>query len=142
MFSNAAQYALRAGAYLGSVDSESYVPARKVAEALQIPPTFLAKVLKQLVDAGLLLAYRGPTGGVRLSRGSDKITVREVLEAIDGDGLFTQCILGLPGCGDRTPCPMHDAWAIQRRALAEQFDRQTLAELADAYAHGELRLAP
>jgi hypothetical protein len=34
----------------------------------------------------------------------------EIVVAIDGEDLFRECVLGLPGCGDATPCPLHDEW--------------------------------
>ncbi|MBO6780021.1 MAG: Rrf2 family transcriptional regulator [Rhodothermales bacterium] len=142
MFSSAAQYAVRATAYLGSLEQDGFVPARSIAGELNIPPTFLSKVLRQLVDAGILSAYRGPTGGVRLARPASQVSVRQIVEAIDGDALFTECILGLPGCGNRKPCPMHEAWAVHRSALAEEFERQTVDTLSTAYTLGDLRLGP
>ncbi len=140
MISNAAQYAVRATAYLGARDNDSYVAARTVAADLGLPATFLAKVLKQLVDAGIVAAFRGPTGGVRLALPGKDITVRSIIEAIDGCGLFTDCVLGLPGCGEREPCPMHEKWAVARAVLVEQFDTQTVESLADGYRSGNLRL--
>ncbi|NNE71525.1 MAG: Rrf2 family transcriptional regulator [Rhodothermales bacterium] len=142
MFSSAARYALRATAHLGSLPADGYVPARQLAEALDIPPTFLAKVLKQLVDAGLLVAFRGPTGGVKLSRPADEITLRQIIESVDGSAVFTECVLGLPGCGDLEPCPLHEGWAPIRGALAAEFDRQTIASVSEAYLEGALRLRP
>lgn len=142
MFSSAARYALRATAHLGSLHEEGYVPARRLAEVLEIPPTFLAKVLKQLVDAGLLVAFRGPTGGVKLSRAADQISLRQIIEAVDGPAVFTECVLGLPGCGDQKPCPLHEGWAPIRTALAEEFDRQTIGSVSEAYLAGALRLKP
>lgn len=142
VFSSAARYALRATAHLGSLHEEGYVPARRLAEVLEIPPTFLAKVLKQLVDAGLLVAFRGPTGGVRLSRAADQISLRQIIEAVDGPAVFTECVLGLPGCGDLEPCPLHEGWAPIRAALAAEFDRQTIGSVSDAYLAGALRLKP
>ncbi len=142
MFSNAAQYALRAVAHLGVGDHDGFVPVRVVAKELEIPPTFLAKVLKQLVDTGFLLAFRGPTGGVKLARPTQEITVRQIVEAVDGPELFTECILGLPGCGDRAPCPMHDGWSVVRTQLAAEFDRQTIETISESCRNGSLRLTP
>jgi Rrf2 family iron-sulfur cluster assembly transcriptional regulator len=142
VFSNAAQYALRAVSHLGARDHSGFVPVRVIAEELEIPPTFLAKVLKQLVDTGFLKAYRGPTGGVMLARPTTQITVRQIVEAIDGPELFTECILGLPGCGDRLPCPMHEGWSVIRTQLAADFDRQTIETISEACRNGSLRLTP
>jgi Rrf2 family transcriptional regulator, iron-sulfur cluster assembly transcription factor len=142
LISNAAQYAVRAAAYLGARESDSFVPARRIAEDLGLPATFLAKVLKQLVDADIVSAFRGPTGGVRLAHPAKQITVRALIEAIDGPALFTECVLGLPGCGERRPCPMHEKWGAAREVMVEQFESQTVASLAEGYSQGSLRLKP
>ena len=140
MISNAAQYALRAVTYLAAVRTHQYIPVRAIAEELVLPRTFLAKVFKDLVVAGICVAYRGPTGGVRLAKPSSSISVREVLEAIDGPGLLTECILGLPNCGEAKPCPMHESWKGVRDRLAGTLEDQTLESLAKGFSSGELRL--
>lgn len=140
MISSAAQYALRAAAYLAVGYRTEYVPVRAIAQELDLPRTFLAKIFKALVEADICTAYRGPTGGVRLSRPAGSISVREVLEAIDGPGLFTECILGLPGCGEQKPCPMHAGWAEIRGRLAERMTDQKLSALAEGYQSGAVRL--
>lgn len=142
MISQASRYALRALAYLASHDRDRFLPVRKLGEELGISVPFLAKILNQLVNSGLLQAHRGPTGGVRLALPADGISVRRVIEDIDGPDLFTQCVLGLPGCGDRTPCPMHDQWAVIRAAVATSFEHQSIGDLARGYEAGDQRLAP
>jgi Rrf2 family protein len=142
MISQASRYALRALAYLATHDTERFLPVRRLGEALDISVPFLAKILNQLVTAGLLRAHRGPTGGVRLALPADQISVRRVIEEIDGDDLFTECVLGLPGCGDEAPCPMHGRWVAIRTAVAASFAQQSIGDLALGYDTGTMRLRP
>jgi Rrf2 family protein len=142
MISQASRYALRALAYLATHDTERFLPVRRLGEALDISVPFLAKILNQLVTAGLLVAHRGPTGGVRLALPAGQISVRRVIEEIDGDDLFTECVLGLPGCGDEAPCPMHGRWAAIRTAVAASFAQQSIGDLAQGYESGAMRLRP
>ncbi|NND72287.1 MAG: Rrf2 family transcriptional regulator [Rhodothermales bacterium] len=126
--------------YLGSLDSNDYVAVRTISAELNISATFLAKILKNLLAHDLVDTHRGPTGGVRLARAASTITVRQVVEAVDGDALFKACVLGLPNCGNDAPCPMHQEWAQTRQQIQKTFDSSTISSLGDSYASGGIRL--
>jgi DNA-binding IscR family transcriptional regulator len=78
---------------------------------------------------------------VRLARPANEIRSRDILEAIDGPGLFTECVLGLPGCRDDDPCPFHEHWAPERARLAELFESTSLAELSEGIRGNALRIS-
>ena len=141
MISQAARYAVRSLAYLDSLQDAEYVSVRIISRELDISGAFLGKILKPLSAAKLIDTYRGPKGGIRLARASSSITVRDVIEAVDGKGLFKDCILGLPGCGDETPCPMHKEWAAQREQLTRTLDASTIDALATGYRDSGFRLS-
>lgn len=136
IYTDTGKYAVRAVRFLASVDAEDTpVPAARIAAAEEIPPFYLSKVLKDLVRAGILDSVRGRGGGFRLARPADEITVLEVLEAAEGTTRrFDACILGLDGCHDEMPCPLHDAW----KSFKEPFLR-TLGELTIAGLVQELQ---
>lgn len=108
LLSNACVYGLRASVYLASVSSDSYISITKISEDLDISRHFLTTVLQKLTKAELLESMKGPKGGVRLYNSADETTLIEIVAAIDGIDLLTECALGLPGCGSKKPCPMHD----------------------------------
>jgi Rrf2 family iron-sulfur cluster assembly transcriptional regulator len=140
VISQAARYAIRSLAYLESLGSDKYVAVRTISEELAISPTFLAKILKRLVKSELIDTYRGPNGGIRLTRAASTITIRQVIESVDGESLFRDCVLGLPGCGNEAPCPMHNSWASLREQLQNTFDSETIARLAISYRDDGARL--
>lgn len=131
MLSKSCEYGLRAALYLASLDEEGYVPISTISEELDISFPFLTKIFQKLNDAGLLTSQRGPKGGVALTKTADEVTLYEIVVAIDGDDLFQECVLGLPGCGDAEPCPLHDEWAEERSRLETLFRNASLAELPD-----------
>lgn len=131
MLSKSCEYGLRAALYLASLDEEGYVPISTISEELDISFPFLTKIFQKLNDAGLLTSQRGPKGGVALTKAADEVTLYEIVVAIDGDDLFQECVLGLPGCGDAEPCPLHDEWAEERSRLETLFRNASLAELPD-----------
>ena len=85
-------------------------------------------------------AHDGPITGVTWTHAGDThteefrardpeaVTLHEVVAALDGEELFTECVLGLPGCGAEAPCPLHDAWVRRRDQIELLFRRATLAE--------------
>lgn len=140
LLSKSCEYGLRAMLYLTSLDAKDFIPISRISDALDISFHFLTKTFQKLTEAGLLYSQRGPTGGVQLARPADQIFPRDVLVAIDGTDLFTECVLGLPECGNEKPCPLHDRWAEERRRLEALFGSMSLAELSEGYRRGRFRL--
>lgn len=140
LLSKSCEYGLRAMLYLTALKQDDFVPISRISEALDISFHFLTKTFQKLTEAGLLASQRGPTGGVRLARPADRIYPRDVLIAIDGTDLFTECVLGLPECGNEMPCPLHDRWATERARLESLFGSMSLAELSEGYRLGRFRL--
>jgi Rrf2 family iron-sulfur cluster assembly transcriptional regulator len=96
---------------------------------LSIPD--LEQVLHFLRLAGLVEATR-TTGGVRLARPASRISLLQIVRAIDGAGLWRRCILGLEECSDQMPCPAHDVWKETRFHLERHLESQSLLDLARA----------
>ncbi len=141
MLSRACEYGLRAAFYVAARQPEGYLPIRGIGDALGISVPFLTKVLQQLTQADLLSSSRGPSGGIAFARPLDQITLFDIVVAIDGPGLFRDCVLGLPGCGSQRPCPLHNGWVIERERLRALFRETTLADVAQRLRESNLRLA-
>ncbi|ACY48890.1 RrF2 family transcriptional regulator [Rhodothermus marinus] len=140
MFSRACEYGLRAVLYLASLNHDGYVSIREIGERLNISVPFLTKIFQKLTQAGLMQSLRGPSGGVMFARSPEEITLFDVIVAIDGPDLFTECVLGLPGCGEATPCPLHDHWKEVRNPIRNLFASTTLADMARRMQEARLRL--
>ncbi len=142
LLSKSCEYGLRASLYLASISSDKYISIKKLSEKLDISFHFLTKILQELTAAGLLESMKGPKGGVRLSKASHKISLQEVVVAIDGIEIFTECVLGLPGCGSEKPCPMHSMWAETRDDIEEVFRTTTLKDMSKKGKQNDLRITP
>jgi Rrf2 family protein len=86
--------------------------------------------MQTLAAHEMVISRRGSSGGIMLAREATEISLLDIIAAIDGLGLFQQCILGLPGCGHATPCPLHEEWASEREKLREYFKNTSLADVA------------
>lgn len=134
-------YAIQASLYLTTRRStQRYVPLRVIAEDLNISYHFLTKILQTLTAAGILTSYRGPNGGVGLDAAPEEVSVMRIIIALDHGDLFEKCLLGLPGCGESKPCPLHEEWEEARARLRAGFETITLASMAAEIEAGTLRL--
>jgi Rrf2 family protein len=115
-----ADYAIRAVRYLAKQGSEKRVATSTVAKEMQIPPSFLAKIISQLSIAGLLHTSRGARGGVALARDSKDISVLDVVEAIDGPILLNECVGSNKPCVFEGDCLVHPIWAEVQETLVSR----------------------
>ncbi len=140
LLSKSCEYGLRAVLYLVTLKSEGFVSIKQISEQLDISFHFLTKILQKLTQEGILHSFRGPNGGVALALPAASVTLLDIVLAIDGPELFTDCVLGLPECGNSTPCPLHEAWTEQRDRLKNLFGAATLAYTAGQIESRGLRL--
>lgn len=141
MLSKSCIYGIQAAIYVSAHDSEEYVSISQIASELKISFHFLTKVLQQLTQAGLMISYRGPKGGVALARAAKNISLYDLIGAIDSTAIFTECLLGLPGCGVAAPCPAHDHWTKIRSELTTISRRVTLESMGKKASELNVRLS-
>lgn len=122
-------YALIAMAYLSSVDG-GVASARSIAARYHIPSEILAKVLQRLVRCRLLESAHGTRGGYSLGRDPSRISVAEVVEAVDGPITLTTCSESDHECEQFVACTVRDPlWQIRDR-IAESLESYSIADLA------------
>ena len=134
-----AEYALRMLIWLASQDASSHAPiesaqsteqrsgadvtrykAAEIARASDVPGAYATRVLALLHRRGLLLARAGQRGGYALAR--SRITLLEVIEAVEGPLTTPECVLRDTPCGfpEGEPyCVLHEAWRASREALRD-----------------------
>jgi len=140
LLSKSCEYALRASLYLTSLRADGFVSIKDISRELRISFPFLTKIFQKLTQHGILHSFRGPRGGVALAKPADRIMLLDIVLAVDGPELFEECLLGLPGCGERKPCPMHESWARERERIRGMFAAETLEGMARRLRKTDLRL--
>lgn len=132
MLSNACKYAIRAILYLALHTNENTkVGVKKIAEELETPQPFLAKLLQQLTKTNLVSSTKGPKGGFYLSQKDKENSVWDVIKNIDGTSKFDDCFLGLSKCSDENPCPVHFIVSPFKDQLLENFRDKTISQYVD-----------
>jgi len=121
-------YAVRAMLALAA-SGEELVAARQIAAHMAIPPAFLPQVMSALVSAGLVERRMGRRGGYRLARPASAISLLEIVEAVEGDGRRTTCVLRGGPCGqpEAGSCPVHESFFAAQQALFSALASATLA---------------
>ena len=128
-----ADYAVRAVLYLAQLGSDRRAATSQIAEDQQIPPSFLAKIVSQLSVAGLLQTSRGARGGVSLARSPERISLLEVVEAIDGPILLNECVAAEGVCTFGDTCPMRPVWCDAQAELVARLEKTTF----DSFLNGD-----
>jgi len=102
----------------------------QVAEEAGLPAPFLAKIFGKMTRYGVLTSHRGKTRGYSLAKPPSELTVRQVLEAVDGPDLFERCIFWTETCNDENPCPLHNSWKDLKPLIAQRMTEVTLDKIA------------
>jgi len=122
-------YAVRAMLALARAPRASLLPARRIAESMDIPVRFLPQVLGDLSRAGLVEASAGRAGGYRLARPADEVSLLDVIEAVEGDSRRQTCVLRGGPCGRDGLCDVHAVFFSGQEAILSQLARSSLADL-------------
>ncbi|TMM02222.1 MAG: Rrf2 family transcriptional regulator, partial [Actinobacteria bacterium] len=77
-------YAVRAAVELAAASAEKPVKAEAIANAQGIPLNFLENILGELRHAGIVRSHRGAEGGFRLAKPPEKVTVADIMRAVEG----------------------------------------------------------
>jgi len=126
MFSQTAEYALRAIVYLASRDGNPCT-THEMAEAAKVPAQYLSKVMQSLSRAGLVHSQRGLHGGFTLAVPAADLTVYAVIQAVDPIQRIRSCPLGLRGHVNL--CPLHRRLDTALEMVQEALRKSTIQEL-------------
>ncbi len=131
-----ADYAIRAMLALARVAPLELRSARQIAAEEAIPARFLPAIMGDLGRSGLVEATIGRNGGYRLGRPAAEISVRSVIEAIEGDGRRERCVLRDRACTAAEPCSAHRVFVAAQDGMLAALQAATLRDIA-AGAAGE-----
>lgn len=118
LFSKTCEYAIRAVFFVAHrTENGGKVGIKEIAEGIGSPEYFLAKILQDLSRRGIIQSAKGPNGGFYIDEVSRKRPISDIVNAIDGNGIFTGCGLGLKFCSEINPCPLHNQFKEIRNQI-------------------------
>lgn len=134
MFSKACEYGIRALTVIAEAgDQGRKVGIKEICKSANTPESFTAKILQNLAKREILNSQKGPSGGFYISKELDKISLYDIVEAIDGKGIFNKCGLGLTECNAKKPCPLHKQFEVVRNELNDMCRNNNLKDLVEGF---------
>lgn len=124
------EYAIRAAIYLAQQQPDEVILISDISRSTEVPQSFLAKILQQLCKHNLVRSFRGSGGGFTLAREARTITLREVIEAVEGPIVPNRCLQGEGICDRDAHCQVHPVWREVQGQVTATLDRFSIAELA------------
>lgn len=128
-----ADYALRVIALLSRVDPKKITSASTISDQENIPSQFLLKILKKLRKASLIKSHMGVNGGYQLNKDPHEISLKNVIETIDGPIYLNPCLYNPEECNKNftSACPLHHHLGIIENNLLEELDSVSFEKITN-----------
>jgi len=138
-FTRESEYALLGLAVLANRPEGAVVSLGEVAAERDLPQAFMAKVFRKLARHSLLTAHRGRGMGYSLAHPPEELLVQDVLEAVEGPGLGSRCLLWEGHCHETNPCPLHFRLEKANAEFRKALSSVTLADYLADSEHSQVR---
>lgn len=112
-------------------DPQEYVTIAAIGERRHLSTAYLEQLFGKLRKAGLVEGIRGPSGGYRLARPAEEITVDQILDAVDSTLKTTRCEKSRKGCDGQGECITFELWDSLNEAMRNFLSGITLKSLAE-----------
>lgn len=141
MISHSSKYAIKAVLFLAINSSEEKkIMVKDIAEPINVPQAYIAKLLQELAKQKLISSTRGPKGGFFLSDLDKNRSVMDIVAVIEGERNLNACLLSLEKCNKNNPCPIHYLTSNSRNILMKNLKQKTINELALDVKNGKSSL--
>ena len=125
------EYGIEGILYLARRDRDGMALMRDISRATAIPEDFLSKIFQKLATKGLIRSRRGFRGGFRLARPAKRITLREIVEALEGPIEFHRCLDHLKQRGRNGRCHVRRIFGKVQRSIAAVLEQTTLEDILE-----------
>ncbi|GAA3601217.1 Rrf2 family transcriptional regulator [Flavivirga amylovorans] len=132
MFSKACEYGIKASIFIALNSYRNVrVSLKAIAKEINSPEAFTAKILQDLVRHHVISSTKGAYGGFEIEKELiSSVKLSHIVNAIDGDSIYSGCGLGLHTCDESHPCPVHHKFKSIREELKSMLENTNLEELA------------
>ncbi len=130
--SKGAEYAIRGMLHLSLQPKGKVTYIDEIASAQGVPKAYLAKIFQFLSKKGFLKSTRGAGGGFMLAKDPAKITLLDVIEAMEGPIHLNDCLIHRDFCERVDTCPVHDVWRDAQEKFLESLSACTFEKLASS----------
>ena len=125
-------YAVRSALYLSMQPTNKISTVSEIAKDYEIPYHITAKIMQTLIKAGIVMSFRGIKGGFKLAKPANEITLKEVVEAIEGPIVLNDCSINGNLCSrKRINCSIHPVWKELQQNFINTLSSYTLDALSE-----------
>ena len=137
MLSHTCKTAVKAVIYLASkFESGEKCGIMDIAAYLEASEHTVGKMLQTLVKQDVIKSLKGPSGGFYITKGQIQQPLINIVKAIDGNGVFKECGLGLSKCSAKHPCPIHDDFKVGRDIIEKLFRDKKIIDVYEPVNNG------
>ncbi|MDP4118974.1 MAG: Rrf2 family transcriptional regulator [Bacillota bacterium] len=124
-------YAIRMMVMIANLPEDEVIDAATISEKQNIPSRFTVKILRKLVLSELIRSRKGAGGGYSLNRPASEITMKDIVEVIDGQIAVMKCIGDESVCNypDKTSCSVHHIMVEINEQIVDKLESITLEKL-------------
>lgn len=141
MFSKSCEYAIKAMIFVAQKSKDEVrVGVKDIANGIDAPEHFIAKILQDLGKKKLLNSVKGPNGGFYMDSKNLKSSISDIVKAIDGDSIYKDCVIGLKECSEKNPCPVHFIYKDIKKNLIDMLEQNTIADFNEKLDSGKFFL--
>ncbi len=128
-------YAVRCLMAIGRFGPKGPVSIRRIVDSEGLPQDYIEQLLLKLRRGRLIKSVRGVNGGYLLSRPSDKITIRDVLAAVEGQAFEVICVRNKKAhkscCRNDKRCSLRGVWETLKDRIEDYLDSVSVQDLID-----------
>jgi len=131
LLSHSTEYAIHSLFYLALQEGHRAVLVSDIARAQNVSESYLAKIFQSLVKAGLVRSYRGAKGGFHLARSPEEISLRDIVQAVEGSCPVFNCSALRRDCELTEGCRIIEAMNTAEEQFYQTLAQTTLKDLVD-----------
>ncbi len=130
-FTRAEEYGIIGVIYLAEQDRDRVVPLSEIAQAQDVPEKFLAKIFQNLTKSGMVRSHRGVKGGFTFARKPEDVSIREIVEIIQGPYHLIRCLHEVDCCEKYKECPIRLVLEEAEEKLLEVFNKYNVGQMIE-----------
>lgn len=122
-------YGILAVYYIASQAPQEFISIEEIAKNGDIPKPYLSKILQNLCRGGILCSRRGSGGGFSLARPPWEISLKDIVEIIEGKVALVHCLANPPRCDNSVNCPISPVWLEVQNIILEIIANITVEDI-------------
>lgn len=140
IYSKTCEYAIRALVYLAQKNTADLTMIPEISRESGVPGPYVAKIFRDLVGQDILESRKGPRGGFRFKQDPARISLRQVVDAVDDSTRMTSCVMGLDECSAANACPLHSVWTDAKNKIMTILEKETLCSVKKKVSRKSYRI--